>query len=293
MFFSIVTPTYNRANLIGRVYESLSKQTFKDFEWIVIDDGSTDNTKELISEYKKEADFDIKYIYTPNAGKANALNKSIEYCTGFFYLVFDSDDWCDSDALLVFNEEWECLSENEKLEYAAISCLKKYKNDELVGDDYSKINKYGLSYIDRVNVNIKGDKWECLLLRAVQELKYPVFDSDKYMAPDYLWLKIAEQGYKTIFLNRALSIVEYQADGISKNNLYHRVANSKTTYRYYSDISKVEGLGFKYKLRMSINKNRFLFHSGFSFTVNDFFNPVFYLGFIMYANDKVKMGLRG
>ena len=103
-YFTVFTPTFNRAYTLQGVYESLAMQTFRDFEWIIVDDGSTDNTENLISEWKKEANFVIRYYYQTNQGKHIASNKGVKEAQGELFLFLDSDDRCVPQTLEVFKK---------------------------------------------------------------------------------------------------------------------------------------------------------------------------------------------
>lgn len=205
--FTVFTPTYNRESLIHRVFESLKAQDFTDFEWLIVDDGSTDNTGLLIEKYKGEVDFSIRYTKKTNGGKVSAINYALDLAKGFFFLVLDSDDWCDNDALSVLWGTWSELNSAEKQRYSGVSCLKRYADGEIVGQDYSKMNYHGDNYITRFNKRIKGDKWELIRTDLYRLNKYKLLNGEKYMAPEYSWVKIGVN-YKTIFLNRALSEIE-------------------------------------------------------------------------------------
>lgn len=290
--FSVVTPTYNRADLIGRVFSSLMEQEFKDFEWVVIDDGSTDNTESLIKEYINEAFFRIKYIKTSNQGKALALNESVKHCSGILYLVFDSDDWCDANALSVFYDEYKKLQlRSDFNNYCALSCLKRYATGETVGDTYNNLDKYGFSYIDRVNRKVKGDKWECLLLNRITGLNYPVSNGDKYMAPGYIWLILADKGYKTVFIDKSLSTIEYQSDGISKNNFSNRYRSIQSTIAFYKKAKALNGFSFSSKSRYYINYIRFSLHAQEKPDISIMCVFLFSIGLFIYLFDKKRHGL--
>lgn len=290
-FFSVVTPTFNRCGLISRVYDSLSAQSYKAFEWIVIDDGSTDGTEELILSYKSTSWFPIKYVKTKNRGKAHALNTSQSYCSGQLYLVFDSDDWCDENALEIFYKEYVNLqNRNDFHEYCGLSALKRYKNKENVGDDYTKLKKYGLTYIDRANGKIKGDKWECLIFNSMKNINYPIFDNEKYMAPGYIWLSLADLGYKTVFINESLSTIEYQADGISKNSFINRYKSALSTTLYYKTVFGINGLNYLVKARYYMNYIRFSAHTKKMGTFDGHYAPSYIFGLFFFLYDKVKLG---
>jgi|SRR5690606_4298924 len=287
-FFSVVTATYNRANLIHRVFESLMCQTYQNFEWVVIDDGSTDDTDVVIKNFVDQSFFHIKYVRIENGGKANALNSSLQHCEGILYLVLDSDDWCDADALEVLFNEYSSLDENERCQYFALSCLKRYQDGRVVGDDYSNLNKYGSTYIDRLNKNVKGDKWECLVFDKVRDCLYPLAANEKYMAPGYVWLKMAELGYMTVFINKSLSVIEYRSDGISLNNIKHRLSSLGNTIRYYKEFAKLRGATYWVRGRYYANYVRFSTHARLfpEFSMSLF--PFAFVGLLLYLFDRAR-----
>lgn len=288
-FFSVFTPTFNRAELIGRVYESLMRQSFTSFEWIVVDDGSTDDTESVVSAFAELASFPVRYFKTENRGKVAAINYALDYADGVFFLVFDSDDWCTEDALQCFYDAWEKLSSESRSEYGAISCLKKYANEEIVGEDYSRIDAFGCSYIDRFNLSVLGDKWECILTEVHKSYRYDLAVGERYQAPEYAWLKMAEK-YNTIFLNKALSVVEYQDDGISRNNLKHRSSSPVSTQRFYALAVSVSRSFFK-RCKSQVNYCRFGFHAGDRMCDLKYF-PFSLFGFFMYLADKFRLAKR-
>ena len=116
---SIITPTYNRGSTISRVFKSLKNQTYKNFEWIIIDDGSEDNTKEVIYEFKKQATFPIIYVYQKNQGKHIATNKALNLCNGEYCTVIDSDDEIRNSSLEILINEWNSIPKED---------IKKYKS---------------------------------------------------------------------------------------------------------------------------------------------------------------------
>lgn len=285
--FTVFTPTFNRADLIHRVFNSLLKQDFYDFEWLIIDDGSTDNTKILVDSFKEKSSFKINYIKTHNAGKASAINTALDVANGFFFLVLDSDDWCDKNALSVFWGIWSKLDSSEKHTYSGISCLKRYGNGEIVGDDYTRMDYKGESYIDRFNKNIKGDKWELIKTEIYKENKYLLHSNERYMAPEYSWIKIAAK-HQTVYLNESLSIIEYQEDGISKNNIKNRVSspnNTREVYRYYMTIST----NYFLKNKCLINFNRFSLHANKNLVMSLQGIFLFPLSFLLFLYDKLKV----
>jgi len=285
---TIFTPTYNRAKLIHRVYDSLIAQKTQNFEWLIIDDGSTDNTAEVVQQLTKNAKFTTEYIYRENRGKVYSINEALNIAKGEFFLVFDSDDWCSEDALVEFISAWEALTPLEKEEYSGVSCLKAYQNGEIVGEDYKRISKKGASYVDRFNKRIKGDKWEFIKTDIHRENCYRILKNDRYMAPEYAWLNIGKK-YKTIFLNKPLGVIEYQEDGISKNNLMHRVGSANSTCGFYLLAFKVS-VGAKNKIKSLSNYIRFSFHAHrLELFRTRYLVPAIILGAALYAIDSYKL----
>ena len=117
---TVFTPTYNRRKSLPRVFESLKMQTFRDFIWIIVDDGSTDDTESLVDEFKKKADFKIVYIYQKNAGKHSAINRALQETTSELFLIADSDDSFKANALEVFIDTWESIPEEERNQYKGV-----------------------------------------------------------------------------------------------------------------------------------------------------------------------------
>ena len=120
--FTVVTPTYNRANVLHRVYDSLSAQTYRNFEWIVVDDGSSDDTAQIVAEWQKEADFPISYFYQENSGKHMALNLAGEKANGRFFVIADSDDSFRAEALEILLTHWNNIPAEEQSDFRGVTC---------------------------------------------------------------------------------------------------------------------------------------------------------------------------
>jgi glycosyltransferase involved in cell wall biosynthesis len=118
---TVVTATYNREKYIRRVYNSLKAQTYKKFEWIVIDDGSEDNTGKLVEHWKQESEFPIQYYYQVNQGKHIAVNKAIELADGEYYTVIDSDDEIRKDSFEILINEWNKIPKNDRKKYKSVT----------------------------------------------------------------------------------------------------------------------------------------------------------------------------
>lgn len=258
MKVTVFTPTYNRAALLGRVFESLRQQTSAEFEWLVVDDGSTDNTRQVIEEFARAAAFPVRYFHQANRGKAQAINAGLGLARGEFFLVFDSDDWCEPRAIERFLSCWDELGAQAG-EYCAVSALKAYRSGQVVGEGYSRMARKGETYVDRFNRRIRGDKWEFIRTSIHRGYRYEVQPSERYQAPEYAWLEMGRE-FKTLFLDEVLGIVEYQLDGISRNNIQHRVRSPEAAIAYYRRGLSVAS-NFRQRVRMQVNLARFSRHA--------------------------------
>jgi glycosyltransferase involved in cell wall biosynthesis len=135
-FFTVFTPTYNRARTLHRVYNSLSAQTYRDFEWLVIDDGSTDNTSQLIQEWMEKADFPIRYYFQENQGKHIAWNRAADLARGEYFLCADSDDAFVPHALERFAEALNTISDEERDRFYGVVALCMDPSGQVIGDKF-------------------------------------------------------------------------------------------------------------------------------------------------------------
>ena len=222
--FTVFTPTFNRAHTLYRVYESLRNQTFKDFEWIVVDDGSQDSTKEYISKIKKEANFNISYYYKQNGGKHTAINVGVSKAKGKFFLIFDSDDACIPEALEEFYKAWNEIPEKDRYKYAGISAVGMDYNGKIIGTKYP-FNKWDISHIDILTKHsVKGDKWGFNRTDILKEYPFPEIPGENFITEGIVWNRISSK-YIRRNINNILKIIEYQSDGLSSSMLKIRIDN--------------------------------------------------------------------
>ena len=172
MLLTILTPTYNRGNLLKQCYESLEKQSLKDFEWLVIDDGSQDDTRDIIAEISKESSFPIRYYYKPNGGKHTALNLGFQQIKGTLTIILDSDDRLTEDAVETIKLSWNKYKNVQNL--SSIAFLRCYSDKKIVGDLFPE-DEFKSNHIDcRINFGVKGDKSEVYITKILQKYTFPV-----------------------------------------------------------------------------------------------------------------------
>ena len=212
-FFTVFTSTYNRKHTIHRVWESLINQTDKNFEWIVIDNGSQDDIKPLLEEYKAKADFNVITIYQENQGKYTAFDQAIELAKGELIFPADSDDRFVPNTIERFNAIWQ---EYKADDISGIDVLCEYKEGGIVGEEFPF---EGVSTYKEINYKFKvgGEKWGCVRVDILKKYEFPSQFSTTYFPDMYIWAQIGFN-YKTVYINEALRIY-YQDAG---NQITHK-----------------------------------------------------------------------
>lgn len=218
---TILTPTYNRVHLLPRLYQSLCAQSNFDFEWLIIDDGSTDETSSYIASLT-HSPFPIHYYKKENGGKHTALNFSHPYIQGTFVGIVDSDDWLVSSAVETIHRDWDNYAHNTKI--GVISYLRQFNQGGFMSlmaptDPYlSNHIKY------RINQNVSGDQFEVVRTSVFTQYKFPVFTNEHFMPEGSLWGYIALH-YQTVYRNVALYCGDYLPDGLTKAGRALRLKN--------------------------------------------------------------------
>lgn len=211
---TVITPTYNRCNNLVDAYDSLINQSNKDFEWIIIDDGSIDNTKKLVNKFIKEKKINIRYYYKDNGGKHTALNLGIDKSSGDYIIILDSDDIFTNDAIECIYKYIDKYKNNKNI--CGFSFLRLDKNNNKIGKSF-KEKELISNYIDfRHNRNIYGDMQEVYKTNILKKYKFPIFKKEKFLSEAIVWTKIG-LNYDTVYINKGICICEYLSDGLSKN----------------------------------------------------------------------------
>lgn len=223
MMITVLTPTFNRGGRLQSLWDSLQKQTVKDFEWLVVDDGSTDGTKDLITQLQEKSDFPIRYIYKNNGGKHTALNVGIQTICSELIFIVDSDDCVTDDAvesILKIHKKYR--SQNNICGYAF---LRAFPDGKVNGKKFDVDEKIG-SYIDvRVNGDDTGaDKAEVFKTHCLKEFPFPEYPNEKFLGEDLVWVRMARK-YEMVHINKAIYVGNYLEDGLTNNRRKHNIAS--------------------------------------------------------------------
>lgn len=283
-FLTVFTPTYNRGYTLHLVFNSLLQQSFTDFEWLIVDDGSTDNTAELVEQWQAQADFPVRYIRKENGGKHTAMNQGILAAQGQWLLVFDSDDSCVPEAFRAFYQAYQSIPATEKASFSTITARCMDENGKAVGPEYS------------AEVEDVADAWQQLVLRSsaerwginrtlyLQQNLFPEFPGEKFIPESIVWNRLSRK-YKTRFINKPLRVFQPLPDGLTASMLKIRVNSPNGTRLVYEEQAQM-GLPFLQKLKSLVNYYRFSFHaSKYPVGWDPRRWPLFILGGFYYLND--------
>lgn len=271
-FLTIITPTYNRGELLNNCYKSLKEQTYKNFEWIIVDDGSEDNTNKIVEKIIKENVVDVKYIYKENGGKHTALNKGIKKAIGELTLILDSDDILVNNCVEIIFKEWEIHKSNTEL--CGMTFLRSYSDGSVIGDKFPEDYLID-TFIDcRMNKGILGDKCEVLVTNILKQYEFPVFENEKFLGEHTVWVRIGRD-YKTLHINKRIYITEYLEDGLTKAGRKLRIESPLGGIVSSNECVTNE---FKFKIKL---KNSILYNTYGYFSTQKFYK--------MYRNSKNKI----
>ena len=262
MLFTIFTATFNRSNTLHRVYHSLCEQTFFDFEWLIVDDGSTDCTSELVSNWMSESCFCIRYVMQENLGKHIAFNRGVELANGELFLNVDSDDHLLRDSLEIFFQEWSKIPHALKKDFTGVCGLGLDEKGDIVGEKFPKdvfdSNPSELSY----RYNVKGDKCGFHRTDVLKEFPFPELQGIKFYAEGIIWSQIGKT-YYTRYINKPVCRFGYDGGNqLSFSDISSRSA-SRIFYAHYLniDIGYLTIAPFKLA-KIGIQGTRFSFHHG-------------------------------
>ena len=215
MRITVFTPAYNRGYIIENLYRSLQRQSFRDFEWLVVDDGSSDDTSARFDLFlSEENDFPIRYIKTENGGKHRAINRGVKEAKGELFFIVDSDDYITDDALEWIDRVERSIPQDEKGKFAGVCGLRGYDTEHINGTTFSG-DCLDITTLEREEHNITGDKAEAFYTQVMRCYPFPEFEGERFITECVVWDRIAADGLKVRFFNRISIICNYLEDGLT------------------------------------------------------------------------------
>ncbi|MGE0609795.1 MAG: glycosyltransferase family 2 protein [Pirellulales bacterium] len=259
---TVFTPTYNRAHTLPRVYDSLRGQTRGDFEWLVIDDGSTDGTRELIAGWRAQASFSIRYEFQKNRGKHAAYNRAVELAAGELFVNLDSDDACLPHALETFLRQWQSIESAERDCYSAVTCLCQDQHGNVVGDPFPQ-DGMDADYLSlRYRYKVGGEKWSCHRTDVLRAFPFPA-ERAYYLPEGIIWSRVARR-YRERCINQPLRIYYLEGPSLVHGQSPARAAEGGRAQHLHAlneelDFFRYAPLAF---LRSAVHYARFSWHQG-------------------------------
>jgi glycosyltransferase involved in cell wall biosynthesis len=250
--------------LLPRVYESLEKQTFRDFEWLIVDDGSKDNTAEVVKELAAKATFPVRYVAKPNGGKPSAVNRGAQEAQGRLMTILDSDDWFKPEALERFLHHWNAIPQDQQTGFVGVTGLCCFPSGEMLGTKFPQ-DVFDSDAIDlRYKHDVSGEKSGMIRTDVLKQYPYPE-DLGKYVSESLVWNRIAKK-YKTRFINEVLTVKEFQAGGITLDGRLIQVRDTKASLLCARELMELGNrLPLKPRVRAYANYVRHSLHQGISF----------------------------
>jgi glycosyltransferase involved in cell wall biosynthesis len=203
--FTIFTPTYNRAHILHRAFDSLRAQTLRDFEWLVVDDGSTDGTDKLVAEWMQSADFPVRYLFQEHAHKHIAHNRALAEARGRFFSCLDSDDALLPDALEKLAYHWNTIPESERHAFIGVDALCCDQDGKIVGDRYPREPLDATLREQKYVYRLRGEKWGVGLTEILRRYPFPEIPGNNYVPEGIVWLEIAKK-FKSRAVNEVVRI---------------------------------------------------------------------------------------
>lgn len=216
---TIVTTVFNRAKLMERLFYSLMKQKNKNFVWMVVDDGSDDDLKSVMSKFEGQTDFPITFYQKENGGKHTALNLAFSKLETELVIMVDSDDWLLPDATDIIEKKWKTRTEKN---IAGCIFLRGKNADTCIGKSELPDGIYDMIDV-MFSHHIEGDKVEVFRSDILKEYRFPVFENEKFMGEGYIWYQIYLK-YRMMYVNQIIHICEYLEGGLTKQGRKLRIS---------------------------------------------------------------------
>jgi len=230
MLLTVFTPTYNRGYTLDNLYHSLQKQTRFDFEWLIVDDGSTDNTEFLVAVWQNEGNpFQIRYIKTQNCGKSMAHNRGAAEARGDLFINVDSDDWLVASAVEVILDTWSSIKDSNISGMIAFRGFSDGAQRTIAGDAPSDIDTL-LNFFTKSK--LKGEMLFILVTDHLKMHMFPEFEDEKFVPDGYLYIDMFGNEEQLLLIRQVLYLSEYLDDGMTKSG-FKNLTSSPLGYKAY------------------------------------------------------------
>ena len=252
---TVLTPTYNRASLLINLYQSLIKQDFGNFEWVIVDDGSVDATTDIVDQFIQERQIVITYIKQANGGKHRALNRGVKEAKGELVLIVDSDDSLPKNSLSVINRYYLEIKNNPLI--GGVCGLMAHHDGTIIGER-NALSPMDISSIEmRYKYAFTGDVCEVFKAEVLRDFPFPEIENEKFCPEDLVLNRIAKK-FKLLFINDVIYYRDYLAGGLTSKIVKIRMQSPIASMMCYAELLQND-IPYIYKLKAAINYWRFRF----------------------------------
>lgn len=267
MLITVFTPAYNRGHLLHRVYESLCKQTFRDFEWVIVDDGSTDDTKRVVQSFvndnperrtkdeERRTDFPIRYFFQENGGKHRAINRGVKEAQGELFLILDSDDTLPEKSLETINHYYQQIKDDRS--FGGVCGYMAHHDGTIIGRGCDMPVLDANSIEMRYKYNIQGDMLEVFRTEVMREIPFPEIPGEKFVSEALVWNRIACK-YRLRVFHEVVYYRDYLEGGLTDKIVKIRMTSPIAAMMTYAELNGYD-IPFVSKVKAAINYWRFRF----------------------------------
>lgn len=246
---TVFTTTYNREKTLERLYNSLINQSNKNFEWLIVDDGSTDNTKIIVENFINEKKINIRYYYQKNGGKHRAINFGIKHADGELFFIVDSDDYIEYDAIKTIINDWKDIKNKDNISGITYRKFDINKN-KILGKEFQKESFFS-NHIEISKKYGDFDKAEIFNTKILKKYEFPEFKNEKFVPEGFIWTKITLD-YKMKYVDKVVYYCEYLEDGYTKNFKKNFINNPKGFRKNYLFVLNRKEYGIVKKIKSII-----------------------------------------
>jgi glycosyltransferase involved in cell wall biosynthesis len=258
--FTVFTPTFNRSEFIARTYESLCAQTFQDFEWLIVDDGSTDDTAQRVQAWQRSARFSIRYLYQRNSGKHRAHNAAIAQAAGDLFAVLDSDDTLVPQAIERLLFHWLSIPESERRGFSGVTCLCMDPSGGLIGPALPAPVLDCRHYELETAFRVTGEKWGCHRTAILCQFEFPDIADEKYCPEGVVWNRVA-RSYLVRHVNEALRIYHRHSGSLTLWPASTLIGSPRYARLFYRECLDLEAPA-AWRCKRAVNYVRYSLHAG-------------------------------
>lgn len=285
---TIFTPTYNRAYILPKLFESIKNQSVKEFEWIIVDDGSTDDTESLVDMFIKSSDLNIIYYKKHNQGKHIAINYGVSIALGELFFIVDSDDILSDNAIEVLLEKYKNIRHDSKCCGIAIGYRSIKENGKRLYSKELPSHEFYGTYNDLFyKIGIKGDFATAFKTSVQKEYPYPYFEGETFFRESYVYRQIGKK-YKTLYIDDPIYFADYLEDGLTSKSWKMLKKSPKGAALFFKELSK-ENIPLSAKLSALNAYWDFQLNDIKSSFMDKFKGVNFFLSVIILINRKLKL----